>query len=87
MSSDVPPAESSSPASPADSVPAPKKKHRKRRIFGTIFLLLVLLLVVGRLLLPRYVTWEVNRIIDRNPLYNGKIGGVTIALWKGEYSI
>ncbi|MGN6506059.1 MAG: hypothetical protein ACTHM6_10905 [Tepidisphaeraceae bacterium] len=87
MSSDVPPAESPSPASPADSTPAPKKKHRKRRIFGTIFLLLVLLLVVGRLLLPRYVTWEVNRIIDRNPLYNGKIGGVTIALWKGEYSI
>lgn len=45
------------------------------------------LLVVARLMMPSTVRWYVNRAIDRNPLYDGKIGDVHIHLWRGAYSI
>ncbi len=65
---------------------APRKKSRwrwVRRFFG----LLLIALVVGRLMLPSSVRWYVNRTIDRNPIFHGKIGDVHIHLWRGAYSI
>jgi hypothetical protein len=52
-------------------------------------MLFVLLLIVGvgRAMLPRLVRDYVNRTLDRNPLYAGKIGDVSIHLWRGAYSI
>ena len=41
----------------------------------------------ARLAMPWAVRQYVNRTIDRNPLYDGRIGDVTIHLWRGGYSI
>jgi len=40
-----------------------------------------------RAFLPWAVRDYVNRTLDRNPLYEGKIGDVQIHLWRGAYSI
>jgi hypothetical protein len=50
-------------------------------------LLLVVLLAIGRLMLPRFVQAYVNLTLDRNPLFDGRIGEVDIHLWRGAYSI
>src|SRR5262249_45081054 len=47
----------------------------------------VAILALGRALMPWAVRDYVNRTLDRNPLYSGKIGPVTIHLWRGAYSI
>ncbi len=63
---------------------------RKRwgwRIFAFILLLLVLAACVGRAILPSVLRDYVNRTLDRNPLYSGKIGPVQVHLWRGAYSI
>ncbi|MGA2582043.1 MAG: DUF748 domain-containing protein [Tepidisphaeraceae bacterium] len=64
---------------------------RKRRSIWRI-LLIILVVIVGagccaRPMLPRVVRWYVNRVLDRNPLYTGRIGDVTIHLWRGAYTI
>ena len=96
-----PPAESpdTSPSAPpvdarteSDATEAKKQKKLRRRkwrrrVLGTGFLLFILLIVVGRILMPQYVLWFVNRTIDQNPLYNGRVGSISIHLYKGEYSI
>ncbi len=38
-------------------------------------------------MLPGFIRWYVNRVLDRNILYEGKIGDVTVNLWRGAYSI
>ena len=67
-----------------------RRKHRKRRWFGIggggIFLILVLL-IVGRAMLPWALRSYVNRTLDQNPLYDGKIGDIDVHLWRGAYSI
>src|SRR5215813_13484163 len=52
-----------------------------------IVLVTVAILALGRALMPWAVRDYVNRTLDRNPLYSGKIGPVTIHLWRGAYSI
>lgn len=69
------------------SPPARKPRRRWRKFFLATLLLLGVVLLAGRLALPNYVRWHVNRVIDQNPLYDGKIGEITISLWRGQYSI
>jgi len=77
---------------PAEKTADPKappnsKRPRRLRRWGIFFLVLVMIGAVGRALLPWAVRDYVNRTLDRNPLYAGKIGQVQIHLWRGAYSI
>jgi hypothetical protein len=61
--------------------------HHSWRVFGVVLLVLIILVGVGRVILPGFVRDYVNRTLDRNPLYAGSIGEVQIHLWRGAYSI
>lgn len=82
-------------ADSASSVGGPKQPRghvRTRRghwwrVTGVILLVLALVLAVGRALLPSFVRDYVNRTLDRNLLYEGRIGDVQIHLLRGAYSI
>jgi hypothetical protein len=69
--------------------PAASRRKRPRLWWrlGLVLLTLVLVLGVGRALLPRVVREYVHRTLDLNPLYDGNIGKVRIHLWRGAYSI
>lgn len=66
-------------------------EREKRRHFWRDFLIvvgvIVVLLVVGRLMLPKFVRNYVNRTLDRSTAYAGTIGPVEVHLWRGAYSI
>jgi hypothetical protein len=66
-----------------------KKRQRTRWWRNLLFVLLVLvaLLGIGRAILPWFLRDYVNRTLDRNPLYAGKIGDVHVQLRRGAYSI
>ncbi|EEF58364.1 conserved hypothetical protein [Pedosphaera parvula Ellin514] len=66
--------------------PKPSTRLRRWRIF-LLILILILILGVGRAFLPSIVRDYVNRTLDRNPLYSGRIGDVQIHLLRGAYSI
>jgi hypothetical protein len=63
-----------------------RKRSRWRLVLVVLFVLLVLL-GIGVAIMPWMVRDYVNRTLDRNPLYAGKIGEVEIHLWRGAYSI
>jgi hypothetical protein len=66
------------------------KKPRGKRIarkFGIAMLLVAALAGIGRLMLPWAVRDYVNRILDKNILYAGRIGPVHLHLLRGAYSI
>ena len=72
----------------ASKAPSTPRKRRSRwRILGIIVLILAVILGVGRAMLPSVVRDYVNRTIDRNPLYRGRVGDVRIHLWRGAYSV
>jgi hypothetical protein len=64
-----------------------RAKHHRLRKLGFILLGLAIVLGVARLFLPWAVRDYVNRTLDRNPLYSGRIGQVQIHLLRGAYSI
>jgi hypothetical protein len=64
-----------------------RAKHHRLRKLGFIVLGLVVILGIVRLILPWAVRNYVNRTLDRNSLYSGRIGPVQIHLLKGAYSI
>jgi hypothetical protein len=66
---------------------ATRTKRRWWRTLGFILLVLVILAGVGRAVLPWALRNYVNRTLDRNPLYSGKIGNVEVYLWRGAYAI
>jgi hypothetical protein len=73
-----------------ESAPRPHELRRRWRRVGLFLLVLLVLAVVacvGRAMLPWAVRDYVNRTLDRNPLYAGRIGEVQIHLWRGAYSI
>jgi hypothetical protein len=80
---------------PVSSAASPKqgrgsnrsKGHAWWRITGVILLLMVLVCAIARALLPSFVRNYVNRTLDRNFLYEGRIGNVEIHLLRGAYSI
>jgi hypothetical protein len=57
-----------------------------RRIAIT-FLILIVLGGIARAMMPWAVRDYVNKTLDRNPMYAGKIGDVQIHLYRGAYSI
>ncbi len=57
------------------------------RWLGITVAALIVVLGIGRAMMPWLVRDYVNRTLDRNPLYEGKIGDVSIHLWRGAYSI
>jgi len=67
--------------------PVTKKRFRWWRRVGVVLLLIVALLGVVRALLPSQVRRYVNRTLDRNQLYEGRIGKVEIHVLRGAYSI
>jgi hypothetical protein len=76
------------PGSPTPtSKPAVKKRHRWWRGLGITLLVLVAILGIARVFAPRLVRHYVNRTLDRNVAYEGRIGDVEIHLWRGAYSI
>jgi hypothetical protein len=70
-----------------------RQRPRKRvgrhrwRVAGVTLLVLLIVVGIGRAVLPWFVRDYVNRTLDRNPLYAGTIGEVDIHLWRGAYSI
>jgi hypothetical protein len=54
---------------------------------GIIFLALVGVVLVARAVLPSELRDYVNRTLDRNLLYEGRIGQIELHLWRGAYSI
>jgi hypothetical protein len=62
------------------------RPHRWR---GWLLALVIVVALLGlaRALMPWAVRDYVNRTLDRNPLYSGRIGPVGIHLWRGAYSI
>jgi hypothetical protein len=67
------------------------KTKKKRRSFwrraGYALLVLAVILGIARLYAPVAVQRYVNRTLDRNPMYDGKIGDVRLHIWRGAYSI
>jgi hypothetical protein len=63
------------------------RRHRRWRKFATILIAIAVVLGIGRAFLPSIVRDYVNRTLDRNLLYEGRVGDVEIHLWRGAYSI
>jgi hypothetical protein len=64
-----------------------KKRHLFWRIVGITAIFLVVVLIAARLTLPSFLRWYVNRTIDQNPLYDGKISDIEVHLYRGAYTI
>ena len=64
-----------------------RRKHRVWRIIGITVVVIAVLCGVARLYLPTFIRHYVNRTLDRNVLYEGRIGKVEVHLWRGAYSI
>ena len=58
-----------------------------RAKIGIFLLAFVALVVIGRAVLPSELRGYVNRTLDRNLLYEGRIGRIELHLWRGAYSI
>jgi len=64
----------------------PARRRRWRRV-TLVLVLLVAALAGARAALPGFVRDYVNRTLDQNPLYDGRVGAVRLHLWRGAYSI
>jgi hypothetical protein len=63
------------------------KKRPGWRIAGIVLVVIVALFGIARLLLPSELRKYINRTLDRNQLYEGRIGDVQVHLLRGAYSI
>jgi hypothetical protein len=70
-------------------LPAPVTPKRRRWLRWILIPLLsvVVLLAAARPFMPMAIRWYVNRTLDRSELYQGKIGDVSVHLWRGAYAI
>jgi hypothetical protein len=64
-----------------------RRRHHGWRVFLIVILVLVGVGTITRAVLPTAVRDYVNRTLDRNLLYEGRIGHVQIHLLRGAYSI
>jgi hypothetical protein len=71
----------------AGTTPVRPRRRSKWGVFAFVLLILVCLMGISRALLPWVVRNYVNRTLDRNLLYSGKIGPVAIHILRGAYSI
>ena len=60
---------------------------RKKKIWLILTAVIIVLLVVGRLMLPYFVTKYVNQVLADIDGYEGSISDVDIHLSRGAYSI
>jgi hypothetical protein len=77
-------------AQPAPAAESPYRQRKRRSWWRIIIISLVVLaclIACIRPMLPWAVRWYVNKTLDRNLLYEGRIGDVTLNLWRGAYSI
>jgi len=70
----------------------PNRSARRKRgsVWRKIAIALLILIALGgiaRAMMPWAVRDYVNKTLDRNPMYAGKIGDVQIHLYRGAYSI
>jgi hypothetical protein len=77
----------SSPAAPPERRPPARRRRSVWRRIGLVFAGLAVVLGAARIALPSFVHDYVTRTLDQNPLYAGRVGDVTIHLWRGAYSI
>ena len=75
------------PKKAPESDAKPKRKRRWLRRIGVALGVLLVLLVAVRLAMPAGIKWYVNRVIDRDPLYDGRIGDIDVHLYRGAYTI
>ncbi|MEQ1508314.1 MAG: DUF748 domain-containing protein, partial [Myxococcota bacterium] len=61
--------------------------HRRLRWFVGIGIVFLVALIALRLALPTIVQHYVNRVLDRDPDYEGSIGDVDISLIRGAYVV
>jgi hypothetical protein len=75
--------------SPKPAAAASRSGRKHKRLWRWLVILLIIFGfgVVGRVVMPSVVRDYVNRTLDRNPMYHGSIGPVTIHLWRGAYTI
>jgi len=64
-----------------------KHPHFKRYRYGYGLLLFVAVLVLIRALLPFLVKDYVNRTLNSSAGYEGRVGAIHLALWRGAYEI
>lgn len=76
----------SRPAVEKANSPRERRHHFWRHLAIALFVLAIIL-GVGRAMLPWALRDYVNRTLDRNQLYSGKIGPVEVHLLRGAYSI
>jgi hypothetical protein len=76
-----------SDSSEQNAGPARRKGHAFWRMLLILIAIVALIGVGVRAALPGFVRKYVNRTLDRNPTYSGRIGAVRIHLWRGAYSI
>lgn len=69
------------------ATPAEKKRRRWPKVLGLVLLGLVIAAVILRLIAAELVQDYVNRTLQRNPDYVGKVGQVRLHLWRGAYAI
>ena len=65
----------------------PKRRHRFFRWVIFLLLLLIGLLCAIRPFLPSMIRTYVNHQLDKSLIYEGKIGYITLHLWRGSYVI
>ncbi len=66
---------------------APKRMRRWLRVFACLALFLIVVGVVVRAFLPSVIIYYVNKTLDENPLYDGKVDDVDLHLYRGAYTI
>jgi Domain of Unknown Function (DUF748) len=73
------------------AAPTRQPTRRRRRWLWRVavpaLLIVLLLITAARLVLPWYLESYVNRVLDQNPEYDGRIGTVEVHLWRGAYAI
>ena len=74
-------------ATGASASPKPRRRGIFLKVLGGLLTVLLVALIVGRLYLPTAIEWYVNRALQQNPMFRGKIDGVHVALYRGAYAI
>jgi hypothetical protein len=65
----------------------PRRRGRRWLWLGGALVVVALVWLAARLALPSYLQTYVNRVLDQDPRFDGRIGAVDVHLWRGAYSI
>ncbi len=64
-----------------------KNSSSKKRIWIIALVIIIALIIIARLLLPVVILHYANKELDENPDYDGRVGGVTLSILAGNYSL